>query len=191
MQEDAMRNRSCLAAIGVVVGLVVLCMGGVDAAAPSESAAPAHALSLLMTRQHLDAIGARDPSAPDRFVAALYFAGSQLLVVAERYPAPAHLQELLEQRDYRQMYVDLQGSPDASDQVFFQDLQADGLSPDSRESADILYEHSTDQTIFDDGWRKQRNLGERDYLEKFRRADALYASLLKQLIAAVESSATQ
>ncbi len=73
--------------IGVVFLLVAGCSWRAVAAADSASAPLAAQLTAAMTSHKLDAIAARDPQAPDRYIAALVFPGSQLLVVAAPYPA--------------------------------------------------------------------------------------------------------
>ena len=51
----------------------------------SESAPSAVELARLMDEADLGAIAANDPSGEERFVAALYFGGRQLLAVAADY----------------------------------------------------------------------------------------------------------
>lgn len=51
------------------------------------------------------------PSAPDRFVAALYIRGDELLVVAGHHPSPALLSQRLQQQAFRDFYLDLQATP--------------------------------------------------------------------------------
>lgn len=177
------KRRRAMMALGLVLGL-----SQVVSAARSHSAPLARSLSGLMAARHLDAVAVQDPSDGNRFIAALFYPGSELLVIAERYPAPAHLQELLQRKDYRQTYVELQGTPDPESQVFFQDLEADGLSADG---GDVFYERVNQQTIFGDTWRRAHNLAERDYLDTYQRADALYASLLRLLIDALGPVAAQ
>jgi hypothetical protein len=50
----------------------------------SKSAALASELAKLMDQMKADSIAAHHPAAPDQFVGALYFPGSQLLVVTAR-----------------------------------------------------------------------------------------------------------
>jgi hypothetical protein len=55
----------------------------------SQSATIATELAKALSEQRLDAIAAQDPDEPDRFIAALFFADSQLLVVSARYASPS------------------------------------------------------------------------------------------------------
>jgi hypothetical protein len=152
------------------------------AADVASSASSAKKLTGLMAAGQLDAVAAHDASQPDRFVAALLYPNAELLVIAAKYDVPPALQLLLDQKKYRDVYGILQTSPGASEQVFFIDMLADGLSA---ESADVLYEPGNKQTVFDETWRKQHALGEHEYLAKFETADTLYTRLLQTLIDAV------
>jgi hypothetical protein len=156
----------------------------------SQSAPLVKQLMTTMTEKGLDAIAARDPAAPDRFVAALAFPGSQLLVVSAPYPTPALLDAYLSQRQYRDVYSALQQSSIKDGKVFVQDLGCDGLRPGTDGSVDIIYEHVTAQTIFDGNWKKQR-VSESEYQARFRDADAAYSHMLTALVSAAQSSAQQ
>lgn len=156
----------------------------------SQSASQAKKLCELMTAAHLDAIAAQDPDNPSQFVAAMVYP-TQLLVISARYEHPEALQPLLEAKKYREIYSDLQSAAGFSNQVFFIDMQADGLSDGRGGSVDVMYEGGSKQTVFDDDWRKQHGIGEREFLDKYRAADTLYESLLKTLTGAASPMATQ
>src|SRR5712692_2649865 len=98
----------------VVVGsLVVLAALSVAAPAPaqdSKSAALAKELAATLEAVKLDSIAAKDPSSPDTFVAALYFPGLQLLVVSAKYSVPQLLNERISRKEYREVYLDLNGA---------------------------------------------------------------------------------
>ena len=154
----------------------------------SASAEHAQKLCALLSAQHLDAIAAQDPADPNHFVAALFYPNAQLLVISARYDAPQSLQGLLASKSYRDVYADLQTAKGASNQVMFIDMQADGLSEGRANATDVMYEPGNQQTVFDDNWRKQHGLNERQYLDKFHSADQTYAALLDTLSAAVPAS---
>jgi len=115
----------------------------------SLSASSAHDLSELLTLHKLDAIATTDPDESDRFIAALFFPKSQLLVITARYTVPSLLQEKLAKRQYREIYGDLHGASIQESKVFVQDLGADGLHADGDHAVDVLYERGIAQTIFD------------------------------------------
>jgi hypothetical protein len=150
----------------------------------SQSAVPAKALTEVMTARHLDAVAARDGET-GRFVAALFFPGSQLLVISARCASPARLQDLLDRREYREVYMELGTASVADSKVFFQDGHADGLRPVMTDAVDIVYERDAVQTILDGDWKKH-HLSEATYKEKFAAADTLYAQLLSTLVNALK-----
>ena len=140
-----------------------------------------------MAAGHLDAIAAQDPGNPNHFVAALFYPNAQLLVVSAQFNAPQALQPLIASKSYRDVYADLQTAQGASNQVFFIDMKADGLSDGRGGAIDVMYEPGNKQTIFDEDWRKQHGLGEREYQEKYRAAEQMYESLLHTLTGALAS----
>lgn len=147
----------------------------------SQSSPLARQLVTLMAGQKLSAIAARDPSTPDRFVAALLFPDVQLLVVSARYIAPSLLQEELAQKRYSEVYATLQQAAIQESKVFFQDLKADGLHAKPVATVDIMYERAVKQTIFD-GDPAKRQMTEQAYAEAFKAADTVYSRLLSLLI---------
>src|SRR5688572_1633223 len=76
----------------------------------SKSSALAKLLSATLDAAKLDSVAAKDPASPDGFCAALYFGGAQLLVVSAKYPVPQHLLERLAKKEYRDVYLDLNGA---------------------------------------------------------------------------------
>ena len=66
---------------------------------------------------------------PAPIVAALYFPGTQLLVVSAKYAAPQMLDDLLAKKDYRGVYIELSSASIAPTKVFVMDTFADGLMP--------------------------------------------------------------
>jgi hypothetical protein len=148
-----------------------------------QSASLAKQLAQTLTERKLEAIAAHDPDEPDRFVAALLFGKSQLLVVSARHEAPASLQARLAHKQYREAYLDLQSSPIRDGSLFFQDMNADGLCFRRGQLADVLYEGSAPPRIFDGERNKDRTSAdayERDFLEADRRYSHVLTLLLAQ-----------
>jgi hypothetical protein len=143
-------------------------------------------LGTLLTERQLDTIAVRDPGTPDRFVAAMYFPNSQLLLVSGQYSSPAYLDDLIARRQFKDAYVALQQAAAPETRVFFHDMGADGLNLKGRGDVDIVYEQVTKQTIFDGDWKKQK-LSEREYQATFERAETQYRRLLEMLLTAVAS----
>jgi hypothetical protein len=169
-----------------VVLVTVLAIGsnGRAVLAQGSTSAPlAKQLVTAMAAGGLDAIAARDPSSPDRAIAALVFPGSQLLVVSARYP-DANLDAELATHLYRDVYTVLQQPTVAAGKVFFEDLGCDGLISGPG-SADVMYEDGNTQTIFDGDWKKQK-LSQTAYEQRVKEADARYAQLLAALVSAAQ-----
>jgi hypothetical protein len=159
----------------------VVFVGMLAAAAPALQSTPlARELAQSLAAQHLDAIAAQDPDDPERFIAALLAPG-QLLVVSKRHVSPAAIQERLTQRQYRDVYLDLQASPAIDGSWFLQDMEADGLRAGRDQSADVLYAGDSAPAVFDGDW-KTRTGSEKEYDEQLAAADARYARLLEVLL---------
>jgi hypothetical protein len=122
------------------------------------------------------------------FVAALYFSGTQLLVVSARYSAPSLLVEKMGNKNYRDVYIDLNSASVPDSKVFIEDLGADGLKPKREDNTPYdSYEAAGKRTTFDGDWKKQK-LSEDDYMKIFNTADERYAQTLKALLAEVKKT---
>lgn len=163
---------------------ILLLACAVLAAAPSErtvrSAALASQLSVALLEHRLGAIAAQDPEEEDRFVAALFFPESQLLVISARYPSPSSLKQKLAQKKYEEVYLDLGTTQFADTSFFFQDMKADGLCDDRDQTADILYEGRA-STIFDGDW-KRHGPSKEHYERRLADVDEQYSRLLELLL---------
>lgn len=149
----------------------------------SASVAAARQLAAALDAAKLDSIAAVDPSEPGRFVAALYFPGTQLLVVSAKYAAPPLLLDKINNRDYRDIYIDLNAASVAGSKVFVIDQNADGLvmRPDDNQAPDN-YENGERQIAFDGEWRKAK-MSEDEYAKVFASADERYTHILNLLAA--------
>ena len=154
------------------------------------SADAARELAYALDGSGLNAIAAADPEEPGQFVAALYIPGGQLLVVSAQHPSAEGIRHRLAMRQYREVYLDLQGTPTPQNKFFVQDARADGILsalPGSGD-VDVLYEDGVRQTLFNGDVKAQR-LTPAEYDAKLAAADARYARLLKLLTAAVHQDA--
>ena len=176
---------SMMRVAALALAAAVLTIGSVEAA-DATSPALAKQLVSLMTERHLDTVAAPDPTAPDRYIAAMAFPDVQLLVVAARYPSPDYLKEQVAQKQYREVYTSLQSNPIQESKLFFQDLGADGLRGGGGDAADVMYERGTVQTILDGNWKKSK-MNEAAYSKKFEDADVQYSKLLTTLIDALRA----
>ena len=174
--------RARVAAAIVVVSIAVPAL-----AQDSKSSPLAKQLTAALDAGKLDCIAAKDPSAPDIFVAALYFPGS-LLVVSGKYSVPQLLNDRLLKKEYRDVYMDLNGAATADTKVFIQDPGADGLRAKREENQPFdIVEIAGKQTMFNSDWKAQK-ISEQDYLKVFGDADERYAKILAALLAQVKKT---
>ena len=166
------------------LALVLLLSAVVPAAAQeSKSAALVKQLTAALHAEKLDAIAAKDPSAPDAFCAALYFPGSELLVVSARYSAPQLLTDRLAKKEYRDTYIDLSSASVPQTKVFVQDAAADGLKSQGFDQ----YETGGKTMTFDGDWKKQK-ISEQEYQKAFGAADDRYSQILTTLLAQLKKT---
>jgi hypothetical protein len=183
-----MRIASSVVAFAVALILAVAVAAGTQEQA-SRSAGPAATLVKLMSERGIDATAAKDPQEPGRFVAALCFPGTQLLVVSAKYPVPEMLEKRLANREYRDVYMELQGEVTREGRFFVQDMQADGLTarPEKRLAFDIVYDNGVKTISLDGDWKAQ-GMSEAEYESRFESADRRYADLLTALAAGLRAS---
>ena len=168
----------------LVIGLLMLLVMSTAAAAQeSKSAALAKELTTLLDAAKLTAIAAKESSDPEAFVAAMYFSGSQLLIVSAKYTPAVLLNQKLDKKDYQEVYIDLNSASVVSSRVFVEDLGADGLKADHPDGAAFdSIDRGGKRTIFDSDWRKEQKLTDEQFAKLFADADALYSRLLQALI---------
>ena len=171
-----------------LIAMLVVSLAGPALAQESKSAMLAKQLTAALDAGKLDCIAAKDPSAPDVFMAALYFSGAQLLVISGKYSVPQLLTERLGRKEYRDVYMDLNGAAAADTKVFIQDPGADGLRAkrDENQTFDIV-EIAGKQTMFNSDWKAQK-ISEQDYMKVFGDADERYAKILTALLAQVKKT---
>ena len=174
------------AAVRSVVALLALSFVPSASAQESKSAVVAKQLAAAMDAAKLDSIAARDPSAPDVFIAALYFPGAQLLVVSAKYTVPQLLNERLTKKEFRDIYIDLNSASVPASKVFIQDASADGFKTKNADNqAADTYEIGGKMVLFNGDWKAQK-LSEQDYQKEFSGADEKYRQMLSALLAQVK-----
>ena len=170
-------------ACGFLAALAALSLPCTASAQESKSAPLAKQLAAALDAGKLDSIAAQDPSDGDRFIAALYFPGMQLLVISGKYSVPQLLAERLGRKEYRDVYMDLNGASVADSKIFIEDPGADGLKAKREDNqAFDQVDMGGKRTMFDGDWKKQK-LSEQDYLKAFAAADDRYTQLLTALLA--------
>ena len=171
----------------ILAVLILLAVAGSAIAQETKSAAVARQLAAALDAAKLTAIAAKDPSDPEAFVAAMYFSGSQLLVVGAKYSPAVLLSLKLDKKDYQEIYIDLNSAAVAGSKVFFEDPGADGIKADHKENeAFDSMERGGKRSNFDDKWRKDQKLSDEQYARMVADADTIYTHLLQTLLAQVK-----
>ena len=162
----------------LIVGLLVT--SSVAFAQESKSAALVTQLTGLLDQMKLDSVAGQQA---DQVIGALYIPGTQLLVVSAK--SSAHFDPLLKQKAYRDVYVDLNGIPDAS-KLFISDLGANGLRFKRENNQPYDSVDVAGKTIaFDGDWGKAK-ISEQEYTKTWQSYDDRYAQLLQALIATLK-----
>jgi hypothetical protein len=170
-----------------VLFAAILALPAVTRAQDAKSADLVKQLGQLLDEKKLDAVASADPQSPGSYAAALYFPGTQLLVVSAKYAAPSLLNEKLTKKDYRDIYVDLSSAFVPGSKVFVMDTMGDGLvaKPHGDTPPDSI-ERGAATLTFDGDYKKAKQ-SEAEYGKAFQDADAAYAQILQLLITKLKS----
>jgi len=154
------------------------------AAQESRTVALAKELISLLDAAKKDCAAARVIGSNDEFVAIMYFPGAQFLAIQSKYAAPPLLNERIVQRNFKEVYLDLNGATDPAGRVVIEDLQANGLKVKnaSNEPSDYFARGTAPRFPFDGQWKK-RKLSQDEYMKTFAEADAAYTKMLEAVIA--------
>jgi hypothetical protein len=167
---------------GLVVLVGLLLAPSTLSAQDSKSATVAGELTRLLDEMKLDAVAATQGT--DRFVAALYFQGSQLLVVGAKYSVPDRMNQLIGQRQYRDVYADLSSASDQATKIFVMDLGANGLKFKRENNEPFDTVDTSGGSVAFNGERGK--LSEDDYKKEFVTSDEQYTSMLQALLVALK-----
>jgi len=151
----------------------------------SKTIALAKELTAALDSAKLDSMAAREIGTEDGFVAALYYPGSQLLVIAATYTAPALLKERVILKQYKDVYLDLNAATAPASRRVIEDLKADGLFPtrsSPRDPFDFYTKGTSPRVPFDGDWKK-RKMSQDEYMKVFAEAEAEYTRMLQSLLA--------
>lgn len=154
--------------------------------AQSKSGELAKQLSQLLDEKKMESFAAADAQNEGVFVAALYYPGTELLVVSAKHFNPSAFAEKLSQKNYPDAYADLNAGAVAGSKLLVMDTFADGLvaspkggsAPDSIDGAVAM--------TFDGNWKKAKQT-EEEYMKAYQTAEAAYAHALEILIAKLKS----
>jgi hypothetical protein len=147
----------------------------------------ARELAHLLRNAALQAFATADPEQPGAFVAVLYVP-EQLLLVEAFHPAAAALEGRISAGQYREAYLDLQGTPTPQGRFFVLDASADGLltAVPGQGSVDMIDDGGRPSLLLNGDPRGQE-VSAAEYDARVTAADTKYARLLKVLTAALKS----
>jgi hypothetical protein len=147
----------------------------------SKSAQAASELVKLLDAMKLDSMAAQVNG--DQYAGALYFPGSQLLVVQARYSVPQRMDAEIAAKNYRDVYIDLNSASVPESKMLIADTGANGLLPKRQDNqAFDTVDTGGKSYTFDGDWGKAK-LSEQDYLKAFQSSDAEYLKILQALVA--------
>jgi hypothetical protein len=178
-------KRSLLLPLTIIVLTVGIGLGvavALNAAQqPSRTQTLVNQLTDLLQQRKLDAAAARLDD--ETFVAALFYPGTELLVVSAKYSAPVLLVQKIADKKYRDIYLDLTSASDPESKVLIEDMKADGLraSREDDDPFDVVSKGTGTPVNFDGDWGKQ-SVTEEHYATLFRETEAAYATQLQALI---------
>jgi hypothetical protein len=157
----------------------------------AETTSPRLAKSVVRLLQSapLTAFAAADPDRRGHFVAALYVP-EQLLLIVAAHPDVSAIDARIAAGQYRDVYLDLQGTPSPQGRFFVVDADADGLlaSPPDDGGVDVVYDGSAAPLLLNgDLGPHRRNAGA--YNAAVAAAETTYSHALGVLQAALEMRA--
>ena len=151
----------------------------------SRSAQLATELAKLLDTLKIDSVAARLDG--DQYAGALYFPGSQLLVVKARYIVPERMDAQLAQKNYRDVYIDLNSASVPASKVLIADLGANGLYARRRENQFDTADVGGKSYAFDGDWGKAK-ISEDEYTKAFQTSEGEYLKILEALVAQLKKT---
>lgn len=153
----------------------------------SQSEKLATELAALLDTRKLESVAAAGPTEGE-YVGALYFPGSQLLVVGAKYSSPARMALLIGARQYRDAYIDLNSASDPASKLFVSDLGANGVHFDrtGNQPWDTI-DVAGKSYAFDGEWGRAK-ISRDEYTKVYQATDERYSRMLEALIAELKKS---
>jgi len=164
----------------------ILLLATAASAQDSKSALSVTELVKMLDSMKLDSFAVKGAS-PNEYVGALYFPGSQLLVVSAKFDTPWRADSLLEMKNYRDLYIELNSASVPQSKIFVSDLSANGL----RSKKDGTLYDTADiggKTFnFDGDWKKAKITAD-DYTKTYSTTDEQYTQMIQALLAGLKKS---
>lgn len=152
----------------------------------SKSASGAVELVKMLDSIKVDSYAVKGAS-PNEYVAALYFPGTQLLVVSAKFDSPVRADSLLDMKNYRDLYIELNSASQPQTKVFVADLGANGLRAKKDGSLFDTADIAGKSYNFDGDWKKAK-ITEDDYTKAYSITDEQYSRMIQALISGLKKS---
>jgi hypothetical protein len=169
---------------GLALAAVLVLAPAVATAQDSKSATSVTELVKMLDSMKLDSFAVKG-SVPNEYVGALYFPGSQLLVVSAKFDTPWRADSLLDQKNYRDLYIELNSASLPQTKVFVSDIGANGLRAKKDGSAYDTADVSGKTYNFDGDWKKAK-ITEDDYTKAYSSSDDQYVQMIQKLLAGLK-----
>jgi len=171
---------------GIALAALLLLPPAVASAQDSKSAASVVELVKMLDTMKLDSYAVKGTS-PNEYVGALYFAGTQLLVVSAKFDTPYRADSLIEMKNYRDLYIELNSASMPNTKVFVSDLSANGLKAKKDGNLYDTVDIGGKTYNFDGDWKKAK-ITEDDYTKAYSTTDEQYSHMIQALLAGLKKS---
>ena len=164
----------------------ILLLAPAASAQDSKSATSVTELVKILDSMKLDSFAVKGAS-PNEYVGALYFPGSQLLVVSAKFDTPWRADSLLEMKNYRDLYLELNSASVPQSKVFVSDLSANGLRSKKDGTVYDTADIGGKTFNFDGDWKKAKITAD-DYTKTYSTTDEQYTQMIQALLAGLKKS---
>ena len=169
---------------GIALAAVLVLAPAVATAQDSRSAISVTELVKMLDSMKLDSFAVKGTTA-NEYVGALYFPGSQLLVVSARFDTPWRADSLLDQKNYRDVYIELNSASLPQSKVFVSDLGANGLRFKKDGNTYDSVDSGGKTFNFDGDWKKAKITSD-DYSKAYSTSDEQYMQMIQTLLAGLK-----
>jgi hypothetical protein len=172
--------------LSIALAAVLLLAPAAASAQDSKSAAPVIELVKILDAMKLDSYAVKAASA-NQYVGVLYFPGTQLLVVSAKFDTPYRADSLIEMKNYRDLYIELNSASVPNTKVFVSDLSANGLKAKKDGNLYDTADVGGKTYNFDGDWKKAK-ITEDDYTKAYSATDEQYSQMIQMLLAGLKKS---
>ncbi len=171
---------------GIALAAILFLAPAAASAQDSRSATSVTELVKMLDSMKLDSFAVKGAS-PNEYVGALYFPGSQLLVVSAKFDTPWRADSLLDMKNYRDLYIELNSASQPQTKVFVSALSANGLLPKKNGNLYDTADVAGKTYNFDGDWKKAK-ITEDDYTKAYSSTDQQYQQMIQALLTGLKKS---